>query len=97
MAKRKSSSGFSTKRKRLVWILAVAAVIIILIVYETNKELRSNDNPQHQPSDTAVMAPKKVQSEVRSYYRSHNLPIGWKIGDTMLIAPNRLEGSVRAK
>ena len=94
MAKRKASSGFSRKRKRLIWILAVAAVIIILMVYETNKELRRNDNPQSQPADTALMSPEKAQSEVRSYYRSHDLPIGWKIGDTVLIAPDRLEVSL---
>jgi len=94
VAKRKASSGFLSKRKRMVWILAVAAVIVILMVYETNQELRRNDNPQNQPVNTALMAQKKAQSEVRSYYRSHNLPTGWKIGDTVLIAPDRLEVSI---
>jgi hypothetical protein len=94
VAKRKASSGFSSKRKRLIWILAVAAVIIILIVYETNQELRRNDNSPTQPADTALMSAERAQSEVRSYYRSHDLPIGWKMGDTVLIAPDRLEVSL---
>lgn len=94
MAKRKSSSGFSTKRKRLVWILAITAVIIILIVYETNQELRRNDKPQNPSVNATLMSPEKAQSEVRSYYRSHNLPIGWKVGETVLIAPDRLEVSL---
>ena len=78
----------------MVWILAVAAVIVILLIYETNQELRRNDKVQNQAADTALIAPKKAQSEVRSYYRSHDLPIGWKIGDTVLTAPNRLEVSL---
>ena len=78
----------------MIWILAVAAVIVILVVYETNQELRRNDKVQNQATDTALIAPEKAQSEVRSYYRSHDLLIGWKIGDTLLTAPDRLEVSL---
>ena len=78
----------------MIWILAVAAVIVILIIYETKQELRRNDEVQNQATDTAYIAPEKAQSEVRSYYRSHDLPIGWKIGDTLLTTPDRLEVSL---
>ena len=78
----------------MVWILAVAAVIVILLIYEINQELRRTDKVQNQAADTALIAPEKAQSEVRSYYRSHNLPTGWKVGDTVLIAPDRLEVSI---
>ncbi|SVD93678.1 uncharacterized protein METZ01_LOCUS446532, partial [marine metagenome] len=36
----------------MVWILAVAAVIVILLVYETNQELRRTDKVQNQAADT---------------------------------------------
>ena len=93
MAKRKSSSGFSSNRKRLIWFLAVTLVIVIIIVYETTPELgRQTDPPSAtQTADSASISIEKAQSEVRSYYRSHEFPAGWKVGDTDLIAPDRLE------
>ena len=96
MAKRKSSSGFSSNRKRLIWFLAVTLVIVIIIVYETNQELgRQTDPPSAtQTADSASISIEKAQSEVRSYYRSHEFPAGWKVGDTDLIAPDRLEVSL---
>ena len=78
----------------MIWILGVAAVIVILMVYETNQELRRNNKVKNQATDTALITPEKAQSEVRSYYRSHDLPIGWKTGDTLLTAPDRLEVSL---
>ena len=78
----------------MIWVLVVAALIVILMVYETNQELRRSDKVQNQDTDGALIAPEKAQSEVRSYYRSHDLPIGWKVGDTLLTAPDRLEVSL---
>ena len=96
MAKRKSSSGFSSKRKRLIWFLAVTLVIVIIAVYETNKEIRLRDNAEGpaQNADAAATSIEKAQSEVRSYYRSHDFPTGWKVGDTDLITPDKLEVTV---
>jgi hypothetical protein len=70
-------------------------VIVIIIVYETNQELgRQTDPPSAtQTADSASISIDKAQSEVRSYYRSHEFPAGWKVGDTDLIAPDRLEVS----
>ena len=96
MAKRKSSSGFSSNRRRLIWFLAVTVVVVIIIVYETNQELRRQDNTDEarQKIDAALVSAQKAQSEVRSYYRSHDLPVGWKVGDIDLIIPDRLEVSL---
>lgn len=91
MAKRKSSGGFSSRRKRLIWFFAVAAVIVIIIVYETNQELRRSSTTEN--ADTALVPAQKAQSDVRSYYRSHDLPAGWKVGYTDLLLPDRLEVS----
>ena len=100
MARRKSSSGFSSKRKRVIWILVIALLIVIIAVYETNQELRLQNDTQNPAGDVsesveaALVPAKKAQSEVRSYYRSHDIPTGWKIGDTDLIPPDRLEVSL---
>ena len=78
-----------------MWFFAVAAVIVIILVYETNQELRHQVNTHSSESvDAALVPAQKAQSGVRSYYRSHDLPTGWKVGDTYLIAPDRLEVSL---
>ena len=71
-------------------------MIVIIIVYETNQELRRQIDPPSatQTADSASISIEKAQSEVRSYYRSHEFPAGWKVGDTDLIAPDRLEVSL---
>jgi hypothetical protein len=92
MAKRKASSGFSSKRKRLIWITAIAVLVVIVVLYETNQEIRRQNNATGLESADAARVPaQKAQAELRSYYRSHELPTGWKAGDTDLIEPDRLE------
>ena len=93
---RKSSSGFSSKRKRVIWIFVIALLIAIIAVYETNQELRRQkpSNDVIESVESALLPAQKAQSEVRSYYRSHDMPTGWKIGDTDLIPPDRLEVSL---
>lgn len=96
MAKRKSSSGFSSRRKRLIWIIAIALLIIVIIAYETGQDMRRRAEAER--SGIPVAAPavpvEKAQAALRSYYRSHDLPVSWDVGATELSAPDRLEVSL---
>ena len=96
MAKRKSSSGFSSRRKRVIWILVITLIVVVVIAYETGKEMRRQadseraENPQAAP---AVQV-EQAQAAVRSYYRSHEFPPSWTVGKTNLREPDGLEVSI---
>lgn len=80
----------------MIWILVIALLIVIIAVYETNQELRRQkpSGDMIESVETALVPAQKAQSEVRSYYRSHDMPTGWKIGDIELVPPDRLEVSL---
>ncbi|MDP6588196.1 MAG: hypothetical protein QF666_01970 [Alphaproteobacteria bacterium] len=79
----------------MIWILALAVLVVIVVLYETNQEIRrQNDATGSQSAEAARVPTQKAQAELRSYYRSHELPTGWKVGDTELIEPDRLDVSL---
>jgi len=84
VAKRKSSSGFSSRRKRLIWILAITLIVVVIIAYETGQEMRhQTDAKRVENAQNASGVPMEmVQAAVRSYYRSHELPASWTVGKT---------------
>jgi hypothetical protein len=83
------------KRKLVIWGLAVSALIIIIVVYETSKELKrdgAESNVENTAnSQNAAVPVEKAQAILKSYYRSHNLPLGWNVGETEIATPERLE------
>jgi len=80
------------KRKLVIWSLAVGVLIIIIAVYETSKELRRDMPAENMATaENAPVAVEKAQAILKSYYRSHDLPIGWDVGKTEIAAPKRLE------
>lgn len=80
------------KRKLLIWSLAVSALIIIILVYETNKELKRDAPGENAAnSQNAPVPVEKAQAILKGYYRSHELPVGWDVGETEIAAPERLE------
>ena len=82
------------KRKLVIWGLAVSALIIIIVVYETSKELKrdgAESNAENTAnSQNAAVPVEKAQAILKSYYRSHNLPLGWNVGETEIATPERL-------
>lgn len=77
------------KRKLLIWSLVLSALIIVVVFYETNKELK-RDRPVADAQGQPVPA-EKAQAILKGYYRSHELPVGWDVGKTEIAAPGRLE------
>ena len=95
MTKRKTTGGSWRKRKRLMWLLGLAALVVIVVIYETSQELRKKQAARDPALDQApaqIIVPAiKAQASIRSYYRSHELPLGWTVGDTIIVEPNRVE------
>lgn len=98
MTRRKTTGGSWRKRKRLMWLLGLAALIVIVVIYETSQELRKKQ-AAHDPAlgqapaqhaDSAGVPAIKAQASIRSYYRSHELPLGWTVGDTIIVEPDRV-------
>jgi hypothetical protein len=101
VAKRKSSSGFSTRRKRWLWFLAITLVVVVIIAYETGQEMRRQEADARRAGEqggeaaaTPAVPPEKAQAAVRSYYRTHAFPPSWIVGKIELAPPGRIEVSI---
>lgn len=96
MSKRKTRG----KRKFVVWSLAIILLIVVIAIYETNKEIKRQESAPGVAGGQAGtvggddMPVEKAQAILRSYYRSHDLPTGWDVGETEISAPERLEVTI---
>ncbi len=96
MAKRKSSSGFSSRRNRVIWILIITLIVAVIIAYEIGQELHRQADAERGKNlhNTSAIPVERVQAAVRSYYRSHKLPASWTVGKTNVREPNELVVSI---
>lgn len=82
------------KRRFLVWGIALTALIVIILIYETNKELqrvKTDAGAAEEYSPSAPVTLEKARAIIAGYYRSHDFPTGWKLGEIDIAAPDRLE------
>ncbi len=88
----------SSKKKFLIWTTLITLIIVILAVYETKKEMQKIKEQQNSTSSnnlaSRVIPIEKAASVVRKYYRSHDLPIGWKLGKTDVVDSDTIEVAI---
>lgn len=88
----------SSKKKLLIWTTVLTMIIVIIAVYETRKEMEQFKEQQNASElkklNPLGMPVEKMVSVIRNYYRSHDLPIGWKIGRTDLVALESIEVAI---
>jgi hypothetical protein len=83
------------KRRFVIWGLVISALIVIIIVYETNKELQRDDGSGGAVGvESGAVPVEKAQAILHGYYRSHDLPIGWDVGATDIAAPGQIEVTI---
>ena len=92
------SRKISSKKKFLIWTTLITLIIVILAVYETKKEMQKIKEQQNSTSSnnltSRVIPIEKVASVVRKYSRTHDLPIGWKIGRTDTVGSESVEVAI---
>ncbi len=78
MARRGASKTPPSKRRWLRYGIVIGLLLLIVVIYETGQQLRRSG----QGTDQAV-APNAQESprRLKSYYRSHDLPAGWEVGE----------------
>lgn len=70
--------------------MAVAVLLLVIIIYETAKDLRERE--QNMLDGTVLtLSAAELRGPVAGYYRSHPLPSGWKVGDTVAAGPDKIE------
>jgi hypothetical protein len=84
------------KRRFIIWGLAITALLVVIAVYETNKELKRHeetraDGGSSEGINGGDIPVEKAQVIIHGYYRSHDLPIGWKVAEIEIAAPSQLE------
>ena len=75
---RRGTSRTPPRRRWLRYGIVIGLLLLIVVVYETGQQLRHRG----QETDQAV-APDARESpqRLKSYYRSHDLPAGWEVGE----------------
>lgn len=83
---RRRASGKPSKRRWLRYGIFVGILLLFVIVYETGQQLRrSGTGTEQQAAAPGAEEPVDPEASVRRlkrYYRSHDLPAGWEVGDT---------------
>lgn len=84
------------KRRFFIWGLAISALLIVIVAFETNKELKRHEEKRGVGGSSdgingSNIPVEKAQMIIRRYYRSHDLPIGWKVAETEIVTPSHLE------
>ena len=95
---RRRATKAPTKRRWLRYGIIVGILLLFVIVYETGQQLRrSSTGAEQQAAAPGAEEPSDPEDSVRrikSYYRSHDLPAGWEVGDTLRAATGSVEVEV---
>ena len=82
----RSASRPPSKRRWLRYGIIVGILLLFVIVYETGQQLRRGGaDTERQAAETGAEEPADpadTQRRLRRYYHSHDLPAGWKVGET---------------
>ena len=80
----KNSNKKKPKSTRKRWIIFSAILLIFIVIvalYETQQELKRNQNQSIQPNLTLLERSQKATSSLKKYYRYHDLPVDWEVGE----------------
>ena len=95
---RRRKTGVPTKRRWLRYGIIVGILLLFVIVYETGQQLRRSSTGAEQqaaaPGAEEPVDPEDSVRRIKSYYRSHDLPAGWEVGDTARAATGAVEVEV---
>ncbi len=76
-----------------MWIfyLALGVIFLAVVIYETAQDLRRRQRAAQEADHAATeqLAPARAVSRARSYYRAHELPPAWDVGEITLPAEGR--------
>ena len=83
---RRRAAKAPSKRRWLRYGIIVGILLLFVIVYETGQQLRRGGSEAEQqaavPGAEEAVDPEDTMRRIKSYYRSHDLPAGWEVGDT---------------
>ena len=84
---RRRASKTPSKRRWLRYGIIVGILLLFVIVYETGQQLRrSSTGAVQEAAETSAgeaADPADTVRRLKRYYRSHDLPAGWEVGDTV--------------
>ena len=96
--RRRRADKVPSKRRWLRYGIIVGILLLFVIVYETGQQLRrSSTGTEHQVAESGAeetVDPEDTVRRIKSYYRSHDLPAGWEVGDTVRTATGAVEVEV---
>ena len=80
---RRPASRKPSKRRWLRYGIIVGLLLLAVVVYETGQQLRRGG----AEAERQAAAPDAARTEdavrsIKRYYRTHDLPAGWEVGDT---------------
>ena len=83
---RRRASKAPAKRRWLRYGIIVGILLLFVIVYETGQQLRRGSTGVVQEAVESgageAVDPAATVRRLKRYYRSHDLPAGWEVGDT---------------
>ena len=83
---RRPASRKPSKRRWLRYGIIVGILLLFVIVYETGQQLRrgdtGTDRQAAEPGGGEAVDPADTVRSIKRYYRTHDLPAGWEVGDT---------------
>ena len=83
---RRRAAKTPSKRRWLRYGIIVGILLLFVIVYETGQQLRRGSTGTEQqaaaPGAEETVDPEDAVRRIKRYYRSHDLPSGWEVGDT---------------
>ncbi len=95
---RRRKTGVPAKRRWLRYGIIVGILLLFVIVYETGQQLRRGNTGAEQhaaaPGAEEPVDPEDSVRRIKNYYRSHDLPAGWEVGDTVRAATGAVEVEV---
>ena len=75
-----------SKRRWLRYGIIIGILLLFVIVYEIGQQLRRSSSGTEQqaaePGAGEAVDPEDTVRRLKRYYRSHDLPAGWEVGDT---------------
>ena len=81
---RKSRRKPATKRRWIMYGVIVVVLLVVIALYETQQELRRRStSPSAGDGLTAAKMTQRGRSALVRYYRSHDRPSGWEVGESV--------------
>lgn len=78
-------------RSHWIWLTAMAALFVIIVAYETREALRQQQQAGASDAGRSTAAQPVSEAQLRArlteYYRSHELPDGWRVADVDARSP----------